>query len=83
MSSINWRALGRTLGLEEAVLLNTEQSYKNNGVRECAYQMMLEGKEKKPKNCTFSSLYKALTQEKMNGIAKNLVKLLEEGNFKK
>ena len=83
MNSVNWRALGRTLGLEEAVLLNTEQNHKNIGTRECAYQMMLEWKENKPKNCTFSSLYKALTQEKMNGIAKNLVKLLEEGNFKK
>ena len=83
MSSINWRALGRTMGLEESTLLNLEHSFKNHGVRECAYQMMLEWKEKKPKTCTFGSLYSALTTEKMNGIAKKLVKLLEEGNFKK
>ena len=53
------------------------------GVRECAYQMMLEWKEKKPKTCTFGSLYSSLSTEKMNGVAKKLVLLLEEGNFKK
>ena len=83
MSSINWRALGRTLGLDESCLLNLDQAFKSNGVRECSYQMMLEWKERKPKTCTFGSLYSALTTEKMNGIAKNLVKMLEDGHFKK
>ena len=82
MSSINWRALGRTLGLEESTLVNLEHAHKSQGVRECAYQMMLEWKEKKPKTCTFGSLYSSLTTEKMNGVAKKLVLLLEEGNFK-
>ena len=83
MSSINWRALGRTMGLEESTLVNLEHAHKSQGVRECAYQMMLEWKEKKPKTCTFGSLYSSLTTEKMNGVAKKLVLLLEEGNFKK
>ena len=83
MASINWRALGRTLGLEEAMLVNLEHSHKSQGMKECVYQMLREWKEKKPRTCTFGSLYTALTTEKMNGIAKSLVKLLEEGNFKK
>ena len=83
MSSINWRALGRTMGLEESTLVNLEHAHKSQGVRECAYQMMLEWKEKKPKTCTFGSLYSSLSTEKMNGVAKKLVLLLEEGNFKK
>ena len=83
MASINWRALGRTLGLEESMLVNLEHSYKSQGMKECVYQMLREWKEKKPRTCTFGSLYTALTTEKMNGIAKSLVKLLEEGNFKK
>ena len=83
MASINWRALGRTLGLEESILVNLEHSYKSQGMKECVYQMLREWKEKKPKTCTFGSLYAALTTEKMNYIAKSLVKLLEEGNFKK
>ena len=83
MASINWRALGRTLGLEESMLVNLEHCHKSQGMKECVYQMLREWKEKKPRTCTFGSLYAALTTEKMNYIAKSLVKLLEEGNFKK
>jgi len=82
MSSINWRAVGRTLGLEESTLLNLEHSFKSQGVRECVYQMMLEWKEKKPKTCTLGSLYTALSTEKMFGVAKKLIKMQETGQIK-
>ena len=51
-------------------------------MRECSYQMLLEWKEKKPRSCTFGQLYTALTAEKMNGVAKNMAKLYEQGQFK-
>lgn len=82
MSSINWRAVGRTLGLEESTLLNLEHSFKSQGVRECVYQMMLEWKEKKPKTCTLGSLYTALNTEKMFGVAKKLIKMQDSGQLK-
>lgn len=82
MNAINWRALGRTLGLEESVLLNLEHAHKGSGFRECAYQMLLEWKGTKPKLCTFGSLYHALTEEKMNGVAKHMTTQLAEGNLK-
>ena len=44
MNAIKWRALGRTLGLEEDILLNLEHAHKGSGVRECAFQMLLEWK---------------------------------------
>ena len=44
MNAIKWRALGRTLGLDEDILLNLEHAHKSAGVRECAYQMLLEWK---------------------------------------
>ena len=30
--------LGRTLGLEESILLKLEHAHKGSGMRECAYQ---------------------------------------------
>ncbi|CAG0879835.1 unnamed protein product [Darwinula stevensoni] len=72
MNSINWRALGRTLGLEESVLLNIEHAHKAAGFRECSYQMLLEWKGRKPKKCTFGNLYTALTKENMNSVAKQM-----------
>lgn len=47
MNAIKWRALGRTLGLDEDILLNLEHAHKSGGVRECAYQMLLEWKVNK------------------------------------
>ena len=44
MNSIKWRALGRSLGLEEAILVNLDDAHKGQGTRECAYQMLLEWK---------------------------------------
>ena len=41
--------LGRTLGLEESMLLNLEHAHKGSGMRECAYQTLLTWKETKPK----------------------------------
>ncbi|UYV71833.1 hypothetical protein LAZ67_9000607 [Cordylochernes scorpioides] len=80
MNTMTWRALGRTLGLEESVLLNIEQAYKATGFRECAYQMLLEWKGRRPKKCTFGTLYAALCKENMNNVAKQLavMKLGEE-----
>ncbi|RWS25106.1 uncharacterized protein B4U80_07940 [Leptotrombidium deliense] len=75
MNTMNWRALGRTLGLEESVLLNIEHAYKSTGFRECAYQMMLEWKGRRPQQCTYGNLYTALCKEKMNAIAKGISKL--------
>jgi len=82
MNAINWRALGRTLGLEESILLNLEHAYKGSGFRECAYQMLLEWKGLKPKTCTFGSLYTGLSKEKMNGVAKHMAALYQQGSFK-
>eukprot|EP00090_Calanus_glacialis_P008679 TRINITY_DN17039_c0_g1_i1.p1 TRINITY_DN17039_c0_g1~~TRINITY_DN17039_c0_g1_i1.p1 ORF type:complete len:960 (-),score=170.98 TRINITY_DN17039_c0_g1_i1:174-3053(-) len=82
MSAINWRALGRTLGLEESILLNLEHAHKGSGFRECAYQMLLEWKGMKPKTCTFGSLYSGLCQEKMHGVAKHMATLYQQGTFK-
>jgi len=78
MNAINWRALGRTLGLEESVLLNLEHAHKGAGFRECAYQMLLEWKGTKPKQCAFGSLYTALCEEKMNGVAKHMAGLFSQ-----
>ena len=82
MNAINWRALGRTLGLEESILLNLEHAHKGSGFRECAYQMLLEWKGMKPKTCSFGSLYSGLSQEKMNGVAKHMAALYQQGTLK-
>jgi len=81
MNAINWRALGRTLGLEESMLLNLEHAHKGSGFRECAYQMLLEWKGTKPKLCTFGNLYQALNTEKMNGVAKHMAVLMSQGSL--
>lgn len=81
MNAINWRALGRTLGLEESILLNLEHAHKGSGFRECAYQMLLEWKGMKPKSCTFGNLYNSLTTEKMNSVAKHMATLLSQGSL--
>lgn len=44
MNAIKWRALGRTLGMAEDILMNLESAHKGSGVRECAYQMLLNWK---------------------------------------
>ncbi|XP_013792671.1 uncharacterized protein LOC106476569 [Limulus polyphemus] len=72
MNTVSWRALGRTLGLEESVLLNIEHTHKTSGFRECAYQMLLEWKGRKPQKCTFGTLHTALCKENMNNVAKEL-----------
>jgi len=81
MNAINWRALGRTLGLEESILLNLEHAHKGSGMRECAYQTLLNWKTR-PKNCTFGGLYTALCEEKMNSVAKHMSNLLSQGSIK-
>ncbi|GAB6025735.1 hypothetical protein CHUAL_011718 [Chamberlinius hualienensis] len=68
----NWRALGRTLGLEECVLINIEHSYKTVGFRECAFQMLVEWKGRKPKHCKYGVLYQSLVKENMNNAAKQM-----------
>lgn len=82
MNAIKWRALGRTLGLDEDILLNVEQAHKAAGVRECAYQMLLEWKGMKPKQATFGGLYAGLGQEKMNLVTKHMVTLLTTKQLK-
>merc|ERR1719495_1734313 len=81
MNAINWRALGRTLGLEESMLLNLEHAHKSSGMRECAYQTLLQWKETRPKFCTFGGLYTALCEEKMNSVAKNMTTILQDQKF--
>ncbi|XP_067005176.1 uncharacterized protein [Anabrus simplex] len=71
----DWRNLGRTLGIEEQVLVNIEHSHQSVGFRECAYQMLLEWKGRKPRKCTFGELYKALLREDMVVVAKYMVNL--------
>merc|ERR1712062_911302 len=63
MNAIKWRALGRTLGLDEDILLNLEHAHKSAGVRECAYQMLLEWKGVKPRQTTFGRLVVLQTTE--------------------
>lgn len=72
MNNINWRALGRTLGLPESTLVNIESSFRTAGCRECAYQVLLDWKGQKPKQCTVGYLYTALTKENMNEVAKKI-----------
>ena len=73
----DWRNLGRTLGIEEIVLINLEHSHQSVGFRECAYQMLLEWKGRKPKKCTFGELYSALLREKMVSVAKFMVNKIQ------
>lgn len=82
MNAIKWRALGRTLSLDEDILLNLEHAHKGSGVRECAYQMLLEWKGMKPKHATFGCLYSSLVQEKMNMVAKHMATLLTTKQLK-
>ncbi len=73
MDGLNWRALGRTLGIDEAILLNIEHTHRGSGFRECAYQMLLSWKEKFPKKCTFGVLYNGFKKEGMNSVAKKMM----------
>jgi len=82
MNAIKWRALGRTLGLDEDILLNLEHAHKSAGVRECAYQMLLEWKGVKPRQTTFGRLYGALVQENMNMVARHMADLLSSKQLK-
>ena len=70
----DWRNLGRSLGIEEQALVNLEHSYQSIGFRECAYQMLMEWKGRKPRKCTFGELYKALQRENMGAVAKLMAK---------
>jgi len=82
MNAIKWRALGRTLGLDEDILLNLEHAHKSAGVRECAYQMLLEWKGVKPRQTTFGRLFGALVQENMNMVATHMANLLTNKQLK-
>lgn len=64
------------MGIEEQVLLNLEHSHQSIGFRECAYQMLLEWKGRKPRSCTFGDLYNALVREDMIAVAKHMVNSL-------
>jgi len=82
MNAIKWRALGRTLGLDEDILLNLEHAHKSAGVRECAYQMLLEWKGVKPRQATFGRLFGSLHQENMNMVATHMANLLSNKQLK-
>lgn len=56
--------------------MDLEHQYQPVGFRECAYQMLLEWKGRKPRKCTFGTLYSALIRENMVEIAKHMVKIL-------
>nr|CAD7449303.1 unnamed protein product [Timema bartmani] len=73
----DWRNLGRTLGIDEPHLANLEHSYATTGFRECAYQMLLEWKGRKPRLCTVGELSRALRVEGMLDVAKHLLKVVE------
>nr|CAD7262950.1 unnamed protein product [Timema shepardi] len=73
----DWRNLGRTLGIDEHHLANLEHAHSTTGFRECAYQMLLEWKGRKPKLCTVGELSRALGVEGMQDVAKHLLKVVE------
>jgi len=72
LDNLNWRALGRSLGVEETVLVNIDHTHKASGFRECAYQMLLSWKQRQPKQCTFGVLFSKLCKENMNSVAKKM-----------
>nr|CAD7203918.1 unnamed protein product [Timema douglasi] len=73
----DWRNLGRTLGIDEHHLANLEHAHSTTGFRECAYQMLLEWKGRKPKLCTVGELSRALGVEGMQDVAKHLLKVVK------
>ncbi|ODN02834.1 hypothetical protein Ocin01_03827 [Orchesella cincta] len=68
----NWRALGRSLGLDETVLIDVDNGFKSTSFRECSYQMLLQWRQKFPSKCTYGTLYCALMKEGMNDVAKQM-----------
>jgi len=72
-TNMNWKSLGRTLWLEENVLINIEVSHRLSGMRELFYQVLINWREKQPKRCTFGNLYTALRKEGMNAAAKAMM----------
>ena len=64
-----WKQLGRALKLNESKLREIEQDYRQDGVREQAYQMLLAWRESFPDYCTLSSLSEALCAIGLGSVA--------------
>lgn len=75
LSNNQWRVLGRNLGLDESDITNIDQSYKGQGTRECAYQVLLQWKSLKSRKSTLGTLYKSLEDSKMFTAAKSIASM--------
>jgi len=71
LTNSHWKALGRTLQVEESQLTAIATQH-TGGNRELYYQMLLTWKEKYPKKFTFGTLYCALMKENHCAVAKKM-----------
>ncbi|XP_032235104.2 uncharacterized protein LOC116616958 [Nematostella vectensis] len=65
-----WKDLGRVLRMEEPTIQEIELNYKQDGVREQAYQMLLAWREKYPDNCSLQTLSNALCKIGLGYVAR-------------
>ncbi|CAB3371402.1 Hypothetical predicted protein [Cloeon dipterum] len=76
LTNIKWKELGRNLGLDEGTVTNIEQNHKGDGVREFAYQVLLQWKNLTAKKCTLGALYSSLEDGKYKDQAKAIANLV-------
>jgi len=78
LTSGSWKALGRTLELEESQISTIEQTHRGQGNRELNYQVLISWKENFPKKATFGTLYTALCTENLVSVARKMNRILNE-----
>ena len=66
-----WKRMGRALELSEDQITEIEKDYKNEGIQEQAYQMLVTWRETYPDN-NYETLFQALGKLKFNGVARQL-----------
>ena len=66
-----WKRLGRTLELREDQITEIERNYKDDGIQEQAYQMLLTWRECYPDN-GYATLFQALGKLNLNAVANQL-----------
>ena len=63
--------MGRALELSEDQITEIEKDYKNEGIQEQAYRMLVTWRETYPDN-NYETLFQALGKLKFNGVARQL-----------
>ena len=66
-----WKRLGRTLELREDEITEIERNYKDDGIQEQAYQMLVRWQECYPEN-GYATLFQALGKLNLNAVAHQL-----------